>query len=72
MVKTLNTLGLRNSSLEEMVLEKLEQFCDCLVEKHEKPVQIVGLFNLPVLSVLWKMTTGENVDFDDKQLQELR
>ena len=70
MVKTLNTLGLRNSSLEDM--EEVEKFCQCLEAKRDNPVQVVGLFNLPVLSVLWKMTTGDNVDYYDKKLQALR
>ena len=72
MVKTLNTLGLRNSSLEDMVMEEVEKFCQFLDAKRGSPVQVVRLFNLPVLSVLWKMTTGDNVDYYDKKLQALR
>ena len=72
MIKTLNILGLKNSSLEHMVLEDVERFCRFLKNKKGNSVQVVGLFNLPVVSTLWKMITGENVDFQDSKLQELR
>ena len=72
MVKTLNTLGLKKSSLEQTVVEEVERFCHFLEEKHEKPVEIVGLFNIPVLSNLWKMTAGEDVDYNGTKLQAFR
>ena len=72
MIKTLNILGLKNSSLEDIVLEKVESFCQFLKSKKGNSVQIAGLFDLSVLSILWKMTTGENIDFQDSKLQALR
>ena len=71
MIKTLNILGLKNSSLEDMVFEEVERFCQFLKNKKGTPAEVVGLFNLSVLSILWKMITGENVDFQDSKLQAL-
>ena len=72
MIKTLNILGLKNSSLEDMVFEEVDSFCQFLKNKKGNSVEVVGLFNLSVLSILWKMITGENVDFQDSKLQALR
>ena len=72
MIKTLNILGLKNSSLEDIVLEKVESFCQFLKSKKGNSVEIAGLFNLTVVSILWKMTTGENIDFQDSKIQALR
>ena len=58
MVKTFNTLGLRNSSLETLAMEEVEKFCHCLGESEGEPFQVVGLFKLSVITILWKMTTG--------------
>jgi len=71
MIKTLNILGLKNSSLEDIVLGKVESFCQFLKSKNGNSVEIAGLFDLSVLSILWKMTTGENIDFQDSKLQAL-
>ena len=71
MVKTLNTLGLRDSSLENMVMEEVGKICDCLEETEGQPVQVVGLFKLSVINILWKMTTGENVNNNDTKLRAL-
>ena len=65
MIKTLSKLGLGKSRLEDTILDEVEKFCHHLKEKQENPVEVVGLFNLPVLAILWKLTTGENVDYDD-------
>ena len=72
MIKTLNILGMKNSNLENMVLEDVERFCLFLKNKKGDSVQVDRLFNLPVVSTLWKITTGENVDFQDSKLQALR
>ena len=72
MIKTLDILGFKNSSLEDIVLEKVESFCQFLKSKKGNSVEIAGLFNLTVVSILWKMTTGENIDFQDSKLQALR
>ena len=71
MVKTLNTLGLRGSSLEKMVMEEVGKSCDCLGENDGQPVQVVDLFKLSVINILWKMTTGENVNNNDTKLRVL-
>jgi hypothetical protein len=72
MVKTLGRLGLGRSSLEEMVLREVENFCQYLEEKNEEPQQVVELFNLPVLGTLWEVTTGESVDYENIRLKEFR
>ena len=72
MVKTLNSLVLRNSGLQDMISEEVERFCGFLEEKKGTPVQVVGLFDLSVFSILWKMTTGKDANHQDSKLKALR
>ena len=72
MVKTLGRLGLGRSSLEEMVWREVEKFCQHLEEKNEEPEQVVELFNLPVVGMLWELTTGESLDYENIKLKEFR
>jgi len=70
MVKTLNKLGLGRSSLEEMVAGEVERFCQHLENREGTPEQVVDLFNLPVLGMLWELTTGEHVQYEDIKLRQ--
>ena len=72
MVKTLNKLGLGRSSLEEMVAGEVERFCQHLENREGTPEQVVDLFNLPVLGMLWELTTGEHVQYEDIKLRQFR
>ena len=68
LVKTLNSFGVTNSKFEDTIMEEVDTFCHFLGEKKGGPVQGVGLFNLPVMSLLWEMTTGEKLQYDDEKL----
>ena len=66
LVKTLNSFGVTNSNFEDTIMGEVDTFCHFLGEKKGGPVQGVGLFNLPVMSLLWEMTTGEKLQYDDE------
>ena len=63
LVKTLNLLGLR--SCENMITEEVERFCEHLGEKKGNMVQVADLLKNTATNVLWKMTTGKSIKYDD-------
>ena len=69
-MKTLNLLGLRHS--ESLISEEVERFCEYLGEKKGKVVQVDDLFNITVLTVLWKMTTGKIIEYEDATFNTIR
>ena len=72
LTKTLSTFNMRNLSSEDLVMEEVERFFDLPGQKKARLVQGVGLFNLPVMSMLWKMTTEENLQYQDEKLDTIR
>ena len=48
-----------------MIAEELERFCEHLGKKKGNLVQVDGLFKDTASNVLWKMITGEFMEYDD-------
>ena len=71
-VKTLGEFGFGKSSMEEMVWEEAERFCDHLSSRLQEPVQVCGLFNISILNILWRMTTGDTFAYDDVKIKQFR
>ena len=71
LTKTLSTFNMRNLSSEDLVMEEVERFFDLPGQEKARLVQGVGLFNLPVMSMLWKMTTEENLQYQDEKLDTI-
>ena len=71
-VKTLGDFGFGKSSVEELVWEEAEKFCESLSSRVEKPVQVSGLFNISMLNILWRITTGDTFAYDDHRIKQFR
>ena len=71
-VKTLGDFGFGKSSMEELVWEEAEKFCESLSSRVEKPVQVSGLFNISMLNILWRITTGDTFAYDDHRIKQFR
>ena len=71
-VKNLGDFGFGKSTMEELVWEETEKFCDSLIERLGTPVQISGLFNISMLNILWRITTGDTFDYKDKKIMQFR
>ena len=48
-----------------MITEEVERFCEHLGEKKGDMVQVADLFKNTATNVLWKMTTGKSIEYDD-------
>ena len=65
--KTLKSLGLGKSAMEEAVVFEAEQLAEDF-EKYDTKgddVLIDGQFNIPVVNVLWSVVAGMRYDYDD-------
>ena len=71
-VKTLGDFGFGKSSMEDLVWEEAEKFCESLSSRVEKPVQVSGLFNISMLNILWRITTGDTFAYDDHRIKQFR
>ena len=71
-VKTLGEFGFGKSSMEELVWEETEKFWEYLSSQLKKPLQVSGLFNISMLNILWRMTTGDTFDYGDKRIRLFR
>ena len=71
-VKTLGDFGFGKSSMDQFVWEEAEKFCDSLSSRLEKPVQISGLFNISMLNILWRITTGDTFAYEDERIKQFR
>ena len=60
-----------NSGMEEMIQEELMKFRGLLAKFENEPVDFVGKFNLPILNALWRVTVGENFEYDDLFLVDI-
>merc|ERR1719154_646656 len=54
-----------------MVQEEMVKFRGLLSKLENEPVNFVGKFNLPILSALWRVTVGENLEYDDPVLVDI-
>ena len=68
-MKTLNLVGMRNC--ESMITEEVERFCEYLGEKKGNLVQVADLFKNTATNVLWRMTTGKSIEYDDPTFKTL-
>ena len=48
-----------------MITEELGRFCEHLGKKKGNLVQVAGMFKDTATNVLWKMITGEFMEYDD-------
>lgn len=71
-VKTLGNFGFGKSSMEDLVWQELENFCEFLSKSLDKPVQVQGLFNISMLNVLWKILTGDTFAYNDEKIKRIR
>ena len=71
-VKTLGDFGFGKSSMEELVWEETEKFCESLSSSVNQPVQVSGLFNISMLNILWRITTGDTFAYDDHRIKQFR
>ena len=71
-VKALGDFGFGKSSMEQLVWEEAEKFCDSLKSRLETPVQVSGLFNISMLNILWRITTGDTFAYEDERIKQFR
>ena len=71
-MKTLGEFGFGKSTMEDLVWEEVEKFCEFLSRRLDKPVQVCGLFNITMLNILWRITTGESFAYDDEKIKKFR
>ena len=57
--------------MEEVIQDEVKQFIIFLRQFEQHPVNLAGKFNLPVLNVLWKITSGESFEYSDPKLLNL-
>ncbi len=68
---TLRDLGFGKSSMEDMIVEEVQELCKELEKKADKPIDVKNSFNLAVLNSLWTIATNKRLDYDDAQMTEL-
>ena len=69
-VNTPGNFGLGKSSMEDLLWQEAENFCEFISKRLVKPVQVQGLFNISMLNVLWKILTGDTFAYDDVPVSE--
>ena len=71
-VKTLKDFGFGKSSMEEIIQDEFKQFINYLQQLNPaEPREITGLFTLPILNSLWKITVGESFAYDNPKLERI-
>ena len=57
--------------MEEMIQEELIKFRTLLETCGEDPFDIAGKMNLPIINALWRVTVGEDFEYDNPVLVDL-
>ena len=57
--------------MEEMIQEELIKFRTLLETYGEDPFDIAGKMNLPIINALWRVTVGEDFEYDNPVLVDL-
>jgi len=70
-LRTLRDFGFGKSGMEEMIQEELVKFRNLLETYGKEPFDIAGKMNLPIINSLWRVTAGENFDYDNPVLIDL-
>jgi len=70
-VRTLREFGFGRGSMEDLVQDEFSKFSDHLDTYKGEYIEISGLFNLPVINVLWEITTGEIFSYQDPKMAKI-
>merc|ERR1712142_284634 len=72
-LKTLRDIGFGKTSMEDLIQEEIATVCKKLeADQNSKGyVQMSQKFNIPVVSALWRIMTGEKIPHDHKKLVEI-
>jgi len=70
-LRTLKDFGFGKSGMEGMIQEELMKFRALLETYGKEPIDIAGKMNLPIINALWRVTAGEDFEYDNPVLVDL-
>ncbi len=71
-LSTLRDFGFGKQNMDELIEDEVEQLLSKIEESHlDKPLAVQYLFNISVLNALWRILSGERLDYDDPKLNEI-
>ena len=67
--RVLRDFGFAKSATEHVVSNEVERFTAYLKQFENKPIDLHGSLNLPILNVLWTFSAGDVFEYEDKKLK---
>ncbi len=68
---TLRNLGLGKQQMATVIQEEAQELCRSLEELQGEPIGLRGMFTLPTLNTLWRVTTGEKLSNENPKVRDL-
>ena len=70
-LKTLKSFGFGMTSMEQMLSEEINLFCEKLSEEMGPNVNLTNKFNVLVINSLWKIIGGKRFNYSDEKFNNL-
>ncbi|CAG7661519.1 unnamed protein product [Allacma fusca] len=69
--KSLKEMGYGKTSMEDLILDQVQNFCDYLRAKVTTPIYVKDEVEVPVVNSLWQILAGEQFDMDDPEKKDV-
>ena len=71
-IKSLKNFGMGTRVIEHSIRTEVTEVLECIeAECTEKPVQVEGMFVVPVMNALWSLFMGKRYDHKDPEIHRL-
>lgn len=70
-LRQLRDIGFGKSSMEDLILNEVQELLTVLKDKCGKPFEVEHLFEMAVVNALWTLVSGRRFESNDQRLQQL-